>query len=57
MEPLKSDQSNLDCSSLRAKSPGLIGTAGYGAVCPVVWDSWLTLVSHGDPILNKLPTA
>ena len=26
-------------------------TAGYGPVCPVVWDPWLASVSHGDPIL------
>ena len=47
-------ESNLDRPSLRAESPGLIGTAGYGAVCPVVWDPWLAehpSVSHGDPIL------
>jgi hypothetical protein len=41
----------MDRSSLWAQGPSLIGTAGYGAVCPVVWDPWLTLVSHGDPIL------
>ena len=41
---------NMDRTSLRAKRPSLIGTAGYGPVRPVVWDPWLTLVSHGDPI-------
>ena len=30
------------CSS-RGFDPRLIGTAGYGPVCPVVWDPWLTL--------------
>jgi RNA-directed DNA polymerase len=28
----------MDCASLRAKSPSLIGTAGRGPACPVVWD-------------------
>jgi len=38
------------CSS-RGLVPRLCGTAGYGPVCPVVWDPWLALVvSHGDPI-------
>lgn len=27
--------------SLRALCPSLVGTAGYGAVRPVVWDPWL----------------
>ena len=27
--------------SLRALCPGLVGTAGYGPVRPVVWDPWL----------------
>jgi len=27
--------------SLRASCPGLVGTAGYGPVRPVVWDPWL----------------
>jgi len=40
----------MDRASLRAKSPSLIGTALYGAVRRVVWDPWLALVSHGDPI-------
>ena len=30
------------CSS-RGFDPRLIGTAGYGPVCPVVWDPWLAL--------------
>jgi hypothetical protein len=28
-------------AALRVSCPGLVGTAGYGAVCPVVWDPWL----------------
>ncbi len=32
----------LVCSS-RGSDPCLIGTAGYGPVCPVVWDPWLAL--------------
>ena len=35
----------------RGLVPRPCGTAGYGPVCPVVWDPWLALVvSHGDPI-------
>ena len=38
------------CSS-RGLVPRLCGTAVYGPVRTVVWDSWLALgVSHGDPI-------
>ena len=40
----------MDRASLRVESPSLIGTALYGAVRRVVWDPWLALVSHGDPI-------
>lgn len=40
----------MDQTSLRAQGPSLIGTALYGAVRRVVWDPWLALVSHGDPI-------
>ena len=29
--------------SLHGPRPCLIGTAGYGPVCPVVWDPWLAL--------------
>ena len=32
----------VEPTSLRAKSPSLIGTAGCGPACPVVWDPWLT---------------
>ena len=35
--------------SLRAKSPCLIGTAGCGPACPVVWDPWLTNTQSRGP--------
>ena len=42
-EPRRPRYANIvDQDPLRARSPSLIGTAGYGAVCPVVWDPWLT---------------
>jgi hypothetical protein len=38
MDGAQRSQSRMDRSSLRAKSPSLIGTALYGAVRRAVWD-------------------
>ena len=44
-------QERASARSSHGLVPCLLGTAGYGPVCPVVWDPWLALeVSHGDPI-------
>ena len=39
----------IDGPPKSGKSPSLIGTAGCGPACPVVWDPWLTNTQSRGP--------